>query len=423
MHLSTPHPLQRFFAALCCSVIFLFTQTGTAEDWPQWQGPRRNSTWRAPTHSTAIPFQQLRPTWSAPLHSGYSGVSVANNLVITLDRPTAPSDHERVVCFDSQSGKQLWKFTYNAPYGKLDYPKGPRAAPTIHAGRVYSLGAVGHLHCLDAITGLPLWSKDLVKDLGAVISTWGFASAPLIHNHVVIIHAGAPRNGCFIAFDQITGQERWRAGADPLGYGTPILAHDANRLQLIAWTPENILGLAPEDGTELWRIPYKVTYGVSIATPLVANDIVLVCGYWEGSKAIRLGPSPRDAQLLWEENRFLRGLMSPPLYRDRHVYLLDKQHGLVCFELTTGKMVWTDQNKLTPRDRNPHASIVWLDDSSEVIALNTPGELIHARLTPTGYEELGRVKILGETWAHPAFAGDACYARDDQQLVKVPLYR
>lgn len=399
------------------------TTLGWAEDWPQWQGPRRNSTWNPPTDRKALPLTQLQPLWSARLYPGYSGVSVAQDQVITLDRPTEPADHERIVCFDARTGKQLWQFAYHAPYGKLDYPKGPRAAPTIHDGRVYSLGAVGHFHCLDAAAGTPLWSKDLVRDLGAVISTWGFASAPLIHEQLVIVHAGVPNNGCYIAFDRITGQERWRAGADPLGYGTPILAQAANRLQLIAWTPEHVLGLAPEDGSELWRVPYKVTYGVSIATPLVADDIALVCGYWEGSKAIRLGPSPRDAQLLWEENRFLRGLMAPPLYRDRHVYLLDKQHGLVCFELASGKKIWTDDNKITPRDRNPHASLVWLGDTPEILALNTPGELVHARLSPAGYEELGRSKLVGETWAHPAFAGDACYARDDQQLVKVPLYR
>ena len=394
-----------------------------AEDWPHWLGPRRDSVWNPPANKQLADLTQVRNAWSAPINPGYSGVSVANRRVYTLDRPTAPPDHERVICLDESTGKPLWQFAYPATYGKLDYPKGPRAAPTLHDNRTFTLGAVGHLHCLDATTGQLVWSIDLVKDLGANLATWGFASAPLLHKDLVIIHAGVPQNGCYIAFEQATGKERWRSGTDPLGYGTPILIHAAGQLQLVGWTPEHVVSMSPENGQENWRIPYKVTYGVSIATPVFADGFVLVCGYWEGSKAIRLGPRPQDATLAWEENKFLRGLMAPPLYRDKHVYLLDKQHGIICFELATGKKIWSDENKLTPRDRNPQASLVWLGDSPDILAVNTPGELIHARLTPAGYEEFGRAKIIQETWSHPAFAGDSIYARDDQQLVKVPLYR
>ena len=42
----------------------------------------------------------------------------------------------------------------------------------------------------------------------------------------------------------------------------------------------------------LWKYPYKITYGVSIATPIFHNGTVLVCGYWHGSRAIKLGRSP-----------------------------------------------------------------------------------------------------------------------------------
>lgn len=168
-------------------------------------------------------------------------------------------------------------------------------------------------------------------------------------------------------------------------------------------------------------MPYKITYGVSIATPIYREGLALVCGYWDGSKAVRLGDQPHEAELAWEENRFLRGLMAQPLYRDGLAYLLDKQHGLVCFELATGKKVWTDENRLTPRGQNPQASLVWLGESGRAIALNSDGELILCRLSRAGYEELSRAKIVGETWAHPAFAGDCSYARDDGQIVAVRL--
>lgn len=357
--------------------------------------------------------------WKSPLAAGYSGLSVVGNRVYTMDRPPEPTDRERVVCLDATTGKPVWEYVYPAPYGKLDYGKGPRATPTIFDGHVYTFGAVGHLFCLDAASGQVVWSKDLVADHKAQQPTWGFAASPVIHEGKVIIHAGLKGNGCFTAYDAKTGVEVWRGGGDPAGYGTPILVKHAGVEQLIGWTPENIVGLSPSTGRLQWSVPYKITYGVSIATPIYREGLALVCGYWDGSKAIKLGAKPHEAELAWEENRYLRGLMAQPLYRDGLAYLLDKQHGLVCFELATGKKIWTDENRLTPRGQNPQASLVWLGESNRALALNSDGELILCRLSRAGYEEQSRAKIVGETWAHPAFAGNLCYARDDEQVICV----
>jgi len=95
-------------------------------------------------------------------------------------------------------------------------------------------------------------------------------------------------------------------------------------------------------------VPYKVTYGVSIATPICHRGVVFVTGYWEGSKAIRLGRLPADATLLWEDKKNLQGLMAQPLARDGYVYSLDKDQGLMCCEIETGRILWTDDHQMTP---------------------------------------------------------------------------
>ena len=55
------------------------------------------------------------------------------------------------------------------------------------------------------------------------------------------------------------------------------------------------MGLPFGGGQELWSIPYEVKYGVSIAKPIFADDIALVCGYWNGSRAIRIENSGTKA--------------------------------------------------------------------------------------------------------------------------------
>ena len=106
--------------------------------------------------------------------------------------------------------------------------------------------------------------------------------------------------------------------------------------------------------------------------------------------------------------------MAQPLYRDGYVYTIDKDAGLTCFELKTGKKLWDDENQLTPRGRNPHASIVWLNDGDRALALNSLGELVLLRLNTKGYAEDSRTKVLnGQVWGHPAFADRFLFAKTD----------
>jgi outer membrane protein assembly factor BamB len=392
-----------------------------AEDWPRWRGPRGDGTWQAPPIAEKWPVGGLKQIWKHPIGGGYGGISIADGRAIVMDRVKEPREVERVLAYDLATGKPLWKHEYPVAYEKLDYGNGPRAAPTIVGDEVYTLGAVGHVCRLEASTGKLIWTVDTVKDSGAKISEWGFAGSPLIWNDTVIVHVGAQPGGCYLALDRATGRERWRSGDDPAGYSTPIVIDAPGGKQLVGWTPEHIVGMNPDDGKLEWKIPYKVTYGVSIADPIYHDGIVFVAGYWEGSKAIRLGPNRTDAELAWQNKDLLRGVMSQPLYRDGRVFLLDKIFGITCFELKTGNVLWDDDNTLTPRNRNPQASLVWLGDTDRVISLNAEGELVTGRFTPTGFTEHARAKIIGPTWAHPGYSGRYVVARNDEEIVCVEL--
>jgi formylglycine-generating enzyme required for sulfatase activity/outer membrane protein assembly factor BamB len=395
--------------------------TAAGEDWPRWRGPRGDGTWQGPKLAERWPDKGLRCLWRQPIGGGYAAVVAAEGRVVTMDYRKQPEEAERVVCFDGATGKVLWEHPYRVGYKGLSYGNGPRAAPTIHDRKVYTLGAVGHLHCLDLASGNVLWSIDLVREQRARVPTWGFAAAPVIFEELLIVHVGAEPDGCLLALNRQTGKEVWRSLPDPAGYATPIVIESHGAPQLVCWTPQAARGVHPRTGQPLWTIPFEVTYGTSIATPIFQEGMVLVSSYYEGSKAIRLGPAPTDAAVVWQDRRQLRGLMAQPLYRAGDGYLLDKQHGLTCFELATGKKVWDDGNRLTPKGRNPQATLVWLGTTDRALALNAEGDLVLVRLSPAGYQELARANIIGATWAHPAYAGGQVYARSDQELVCVAL--
>src|SRR5690606_23173312 len=133
--------------------LFALPATSTAEDWPRWRGVRADGSWRGPDVAANWPKEGLKTVWKQPVGGGYSGVTVADGRVYVQDRPAGEAQVERVVCFDAADGSPVFEHSYPAPYddekrGKLDYRSGPRAAPTVHDGKVFTLGAVGELCCL-----------------------------------------------------------------------------------------------------------------------------------------------------------------------------------------------------------------------------------------------------------------------------------
>jgi outer membrane protein assembly factor BamB len=386
------------------------------EDWPRWRGPRGDGSWNGPKLSEHWPAE-LKLRWRKPIGGGYAGVIVAGGQVLLVDRQVTPAEVERIVCYDARTGDVRWTHSDEVHYGQLDYGNGPRAAPTVFEGLVYTLGATGKLNCLDVKTGKVRWSADLVVDFKGRMPTWGYAASPLIFRDTVIVHPGSPDGASVMALDRRTGKKVWASLSDEATYATPILIEQGGRVQLVCWTPSHVRGVDAATGEPLWEIPYEVTYGVSIATPVYHAGIVFVSGYWAGAKAIRLDPTGRKATLAWEDERTLRGLMSQPLCRDGLGYLLDKNFGLTCFEMATGNKLWSDGHRVTARDTNPQATLIWIGDGDRALILNAAGELMLARLDPKGYTEIARSKILGDTWAHPAYAGHCVYARDDHELL------
>ena len=184
-----------------------------ADDWPQWLGSKRGGVWREKGILESIPDEGPKVVWRQKINSGYSGPAVADGKLFVTDRVTQSSDPttqqddhyarrpgpgtERVLCFRESDGEILWKHEYDCPYS-IAYPAGPRATPTVHLGKVYTLGAQGDLFCLNANTGKEIWSCDFKKEYDLKAPTWGFAAHPLIDGDHLAVNSRAIRRRLFI---------------------------------------------------------------------------------------------------------------------------------------------------------------------------------------------------------------------------------
>ncbi len=409
----------RLAAGVSTLLLFLIRPAlgaGEPADWPGWRGPDGAGVWagvRLPEKFTA---ESIERRWRVPMGGGYSGIAVQGARVFTQDRQKGPPAIERVVCLDRKTGGTLWAHSYAADYGDLDHPNGPRATPLVRDGLVYTFGAAGHLVCLEESAGKVVWRLDLVKEFEAKVPIWGHSASPVLWRDVLLVHAGARPGGTLLALHPQTGKERWRAIDDRPGYSTPIAVRFGGRDQILLWTADGAHGIDPSSGARIWEFPFKTSsYDVAIISPVFRKNRVFVSGYWDGAEVFEIEDAGKPRSV-WKA-RVPGCLMATPLQRDGHVFVLDKNRGLSCLDWETGEILWDDGHKLTPPGRSPHASLVWAD--GRCVALNSEGELVVARLSPTGYEEIGRAAIIGPTWAHPAFAGQEVFARNDSEIVCV----
>ena len=405
-----------------------------AEDWPQWRGKDREGRWHETETVERFSEGGLSVRWRATVGPGYSGPVVSGGSVFVTDRQR-DRNTERVLAFEEGSGRLLWIHEYPAHYDGVDYDNGPRASPTVDGSRVYTLGTMGHLFCLRVTDGSVVWKKDLVSEYNSKVPGWGISSAPLVEGPLLVAVVGGESGAGLVAFGKRTGREAWRALSDGAGYSAPIALNAGGVRQLIFWSPQALNSLDPETGKEYWRIPFRSKADMSIVTPVRYQDYLFVSSFYEGAMMVKLHRERPEATVLWKEPRstemdtlIVHCLMSTPYFKDEHFYAIDSYGELRCLESSTGKRVWETLAHVR-KDRWANAHLT--PNRDRVFLFNEHGELILAELSPRGYHEISRTQLLDPTqgveglrpvaWAHPAYANQHIFVRNDEELIRVSL--
>ena len=438
--------------ALLGLLFILPNATTRADDWPQWLGPKRDGIWRESGIIERFPDDGPTVRWRQKIGAGYAGPAVADGRVYLADRIAEKvivadesgtpdswtrSDipgRERIVCLRETDGTVLWTHEYDCPYdiARL-YAIGPRCTPTVDGDRVYVLGAVGHLTCLDAKTGEVVWQRDFRKDYYKMPSpVWGWASHPLVDGDKLICIAGGQGTAA-VALDKHTGKELWRAlSSKEPGYSAPVIHDFGTHRQLLIWHGEAIAGLDPETGAVYWTVPTDSFSGMSIATPQILDNRLYIMAYRGYGAMIRLDLEHRTAEIAWraDRNRGVTGTMNTPVLLDGHIYADGNNGRYTCADLETGVQRWTSYEPSTGGRPASWANVFTIRQADRFILANDLGDLIIARMSPAGYEEISRAhaiepthRVWGRTlvWSHPAFANKSVYLRNDKEIVCISM--
>ncbi|TAN36336.1 MAG: alcohol dehydrogenase [Verrucomicrobia bacterium] len=380
------------------ALVYAVAQSAPAADWLQWRGPTRDGISAETTWSAQWPASGPAQHWKLNVGTGCSSVVVAQGRLFTMGNS---NDTDTVYGLDAASGQALWKYAYPCPLDPHLFEGGPGATPTVDGDHVYTLSRAGQLHCLQAATGKVLWAKQLVRDFGGKVPTWGYTGSPIALDNKLIFDLGAP-DAATIALDKLTGNVLWKSGGKGASYGTLMPFTHAGKACLASF---NAFGLIVRDaatGQELARYPWKTNYDINATTPIIAGDKIFISsGYNHGSALLQFSGDKLTA--LWETKKMRNHFNSCVLWQN-HLYGFDMET-LTCMNFATGEVVW----KQTGLGKGS----LMLADGKLIIQAER-GDLVIAAASPVAFQEIARTKVLnGRCWVVPVLANGRIYCKNN----------
>lgn len=344
---------------------------------------------------------QATASWSSPVVKG-------NRLII----PGRDDKNDWVFCINTDDGKLIWKANYESEAGDSHGP-GARATPFIDDDRVYTYGRSGDLVAWNLRDGKLLWHKN-VKEEGGEEPDWGLSSTPLVIDNKVIVQGGG--KALVVAYDKISGDVIWKSLEGASGYSASIpLVIDSTKFILV-YHATALSCLNPDDGQELWRVPWETEYGVNATTPVIDGDIIFhTSGYAKGGQAIQV--SKGGYKILWT-NDVIASHHSDPFILDGYIYGYTGQSTrnkgeFKCIELNSGKEMWST-------DKMGYGTATYVD--GYIICLDLKGNLFLVKPESTEFKLVGEFKnaipdVKSLAWTVPVVANGKLYLRYLQRLI------
>lgn len=389
-------------------------------DWPAFRGPDRDS--RVPGVRIATDWNQRPPKvlWKHRVGPAWSSFAVLGNHLYTQEQHGAD---EVVLCYDAETGKEIWEHKDPERFTEPASGTGPRATPTFFEGKIYALGASGRLNCLDAATGKRIWTRDIKTDSSATDSSdkekmtktpmWGFSASPLVAKGIVSVFAGGSGNKSVLGYNAGTGDPAWSGGEGKLSYSsTQHLKVDGVDMLVMA-TEKGLHAFDPATGKELWQY----AWGDQNKMPRCVQPIV-----YEGTD-ILLGTVDEGLRRLhlkhegdqWETSVVWTTTALKPYFND---FVIHKGHAygfdsifFSCINLADGKLKWKARGYAS-------GQVLLLPDQDLLLIISEKGlgALVEAR--PEKHVELCKMPMIqGKAWNHPVLAHGKLFVRSDEEAV------
>lgn len=328
-------------------LIFIGTGSGLQGQDGQWRGPNRDGKY---------PDTGLLKSWpeggpelilrKEGLGNGYSSPLVVDEMIYISGRRESLD----VLTKLDMEGNILWETTYGKAWDK-SFPE-TRSTPTIEDGRIYIMGGLGTVVCMDAESGKIIWQKNTHQEFEGEFHNWGMTESLLVTDKAVISSPTGEKT-VVVALDKNDGSILWES--EPQGgvrcYVSPMMIeHNGRRLILIT-TSEDFMAVDPETGEIYWNKDLATEYGFdgrrnNTNTPLYyKGEIFTTSGYNAQGVMLKLSEDGKSAEVKWH-NGALDVHHGGVVLLDGYLYganwISNGSGNWVCQEWETGKVMWEE---------------------------------------------------------------------------------
>lgn len=396
--------MKRFLSLI---LVCTFATTLGAGDWLQFRGTTGN-----PVADAKLPTEwseRENIDWKSNLPGrGLSSPIVVGDRVIVTCSSGYKQDRLYVVCFDVESGKELWRRQFWATGRTFTHPTSAVAAntPASDGKRIFAFFSSNDLACLD-LEGNLLWYRGLTYDYPKSGNDVGMSSSPAVADGVVVVQVESQGDSFAAGIDAETGKTLWRVerGHQSNWTSPVVLPGKGDRTTVVLLqSADGLTAHEIRSGKEVWRYgqPCK-----TVPSPVVLGDSVYLPTE-NGLTRLDFTDDSNAFEIKWEDNRLSPG-SSSPVVNDGRIYTLSGSV-LKCADADTGKIVW----QLRVSGKRYWATPVIAGDfmfcasqDGDVDVVNIGGEK-------------GKVvskNALGEAlFGTPAIADNALFLRSDKHL-------
>jgi len=388
------------------------------EGWIDWRGGRRRDGVSRFVPSTLPEKPDF--IWRLKTNAqSLGGIAATRELVIFSDK-TLDKKKDLWRCVRASDGSDLWRLEYPAE-AKMDYTSAPRATPVIAQDRVYLLGALGDLHCVELKTGKVIWKLNILKRWGGKLPVWGFCGTPLLVDGMLVLQTTAP-GANLVAIDGRTAKEIWRTATQGMAYGNLIVAEFGGVRQIVGYDEKSAGGWDVRTGRRLWKLVPPADSDFNVPTPLPVGNKLLLATENNGTRLYAFDSEGRIIPTPLSTFEDLTPNTTSPVLCDGTVWA-SCYDGLFCLDPARGlRCLWKSDDEIFC----DHSSII--AGNGHVLISLKAGKLA---LFPARPEKPTKPLILTvfkstddlepELWSHPAIVGDRIYLRSDSETAALRL--
>jgi outer membrane protein assembly factor BamB len=401
------------FAKAGSAGVSSFSMKDVAKNWASFRGPNGAGI----SAYTNVPSRWDGKTSQGILWKTEIPLTGNNSPVVWNDRiflSGADPNYRQVFCFDTTTGKLLWKGDVLGLTKSNEKPlemsqETGYAAPTVATDgrRVYAIFPTGDLACFD-FKGKKIWEQNL----GRPDNSYGYASSLAMYKNLLLIQYDQggieDEKSNLIALDGFSGRIAWQTKR-PVGnsWSSPIVAKIGEQFQIITSADPWVIGYNPDDGTEIWRA--NCINGDIAPSPIYANGLVFAIAPYSKLVAVKVNGKGdvTKTNIAWVNEEGGPDICSP-LSDGKYVFLMATEGLLQCLNVSDGKKVWE-------KDFQEYflASPSLVGD--KLYLLSEKGVMYIAEIG-SEYKQLVKCELGEKCFASPAFADRRIYIRGVKNL-------